>query len=138
VLLRATNSVAVLGVLVNVGKYREELFKGPLRPLLGAQHMYEWDSQRSKENAYAFDAMTWTRSGEVVFEMAKNWVLAPYRKTKLREIVPEMVVADSAMGDFVVAASSQWISPNTEKEALEFRILVAEPAARRRHGASHS
>jgi hypothetical protein len=70
--------------------------------------------------------MTWARSGEVVFEMAKNWVSAPYRKRKLREIVPVMIVVDRAMGDFVVAASSQWISPDTEKEALEFRILVAE------------
>ena len=41
-LLRATNSVAVLGVLVNVGKHRDELLKGPLRLLLGSQDMYEW------------------------------------------------------------------------------------------------
>jgi hypothetical protein len=125
-LVRTTNSVAVLGVLVNVGKYCDELFKGPLRPLLCVQDLYGWDSQRAKENAYAFDAMTWVRSGEAVFEMAKNWVLAPYRKRKLREIVPEMIVTDREVGDFVVAASSQWVSPNTEKEALEFRILVAE------------
>jgi hypothetical protein len=125
-LLRATNSAATLGVLVNVGKYRDELFRGPLRPLLGAHNMYEWDSDRSECNAHAFDTMTWARSGEVVFEMARNWVFAPYRKTKLREIVPDIVLADSAIGDFVVAASSQWTSPNTEKEALEFRILLAE------------
>ena len=125
-LLLATNSVAVLGVLVNVGKYRGELFNGPLRPFLGAQHIYEWDRQRTKQNAYAFHAIAWAGSGEVVFEMAKNWAFAPYRKRNLRKIVPEMVVADRAMGDFVVAAISQWTLPNTEKEALEFKILVAE------------
>ncbi len=125
-LLRATNSVAVLGVLVNVGKYRDELFKGPLRPLLGAQRMYEWDWQRSKENEDAFDAMTWARSGEVVYEIAKNWVLAPYRKKALRQIAPLLATVDQAVGDFVVAATSQWTSPSTEKEAVEFRILVAE------------
>jgi hypothetical protein len=125
-LLRATKSVAVLGVLVNVGKYRVELFKGPLQPLLRVQRLYEWDFQQARESVYAFDAMTWARRGEVVFEIAKNWVLAPYRKRKLREIVPEIVVTDRAMGDFVLASSGQWVSPNTEKEALEFRILVAE------------
>jgi hypothetical protein len=125
-LLRASNSVAVLGVLVNVGKYLAALFDGPLRALLGVQKLYEWDFQRAKENTDAFDAMTWARSGEAVFEMAQNWVLAPYRKRKLREIVPRMIVADREVGDFVVAASSRWMSPNTEKEALEFRILVAE------------
>ena len=122
-LLRATNSVAVLSVLIDVGKYRDELFKGPLRPLLGTQHMYKWDLQRSGKFAYAFDAVTWARSGELVFEVAKNWVLAPYRKRKVREIVPDMVMADRTMGEFVVAASNQWTSPNTEKEELEFRIL---------------
>lgn len=38
-ILRATSSVAILGVLVNVGKLQPELFKGPLRPLLGLQKM---------------------------------------------------------------------------------------------------
>ena len=125
-LLQATNSVAVLGVLVNVGKYCDELFKGPLRPLLGVQDLYGWDFQRVTDSAYAFDAITWARSDEIAFEMAKKWVFAPYRKRKLREIVPEMVVADKEVGDFVVAASSHWVSPKTEKEILEFRILVAE------------
>jgi hypothetical protein len=94
--------------------------------LLGVQQLYKWDSQRAEENAYAFDAMTWARSGEVIFEMAKNWVLAPHRKRKLREIVPEMIVSERGVGDFIVAAVTQWVSPSTEKEALEFRILVAE------------
>ena len=126
-LLRATNSVAVLGVLVNAGKCCEDLFKGPLRPLLGVQHIYEWDSWRCERDEYASAAMlSWARRGDVVFEIAKIWVFAPYRKKKLREIVPKMVVNDRAMGDFVVATSRQWTSPKTEKEALEFRILVAQ------------
>ena len=125
-LLRATNSVAVLGVLVNVGKYHDELFKGPLRPLLGVQELYGWDLHRVKESAYAFDEWAWARSGEIVFEMAKGWVLAPYRKRKFREIIHEMIAADKAVGAFVVATSNHWVSPITVKEALEFRLLVAE------------
>jgi len=125
-LLRTTNSVGVLGVLVNVGKYHDALFKGPLRLLLGVQQLYEWDFHRAIENEYAFDAMTWARSGEVVFEMAKNWVFAPYRKRTLRKIVPAMILADRELGDFVATVSSQWTSPRTDKEALEFRMLVAE------------
>jgi hypothetical protein len=126
-LLRATNSVAVLGVLVNAGKCCEDLFKGPLRSLLGVRQIYAWDSWRRERDEYASAAMlSWAGRGEVVFEIAKNWVFAPYRKKQLREIVPKMVVDDRAMGDFVVAAASQWTSPETEKEALEFRILVAQ------------
>ena len=86
-LLRATNSVAVLGVLVNVGKYRDALFKGPLRPLLGVQQLYEWDFRRAEENPYAFDAIAWAQSGEIAFEMAKNWVLdnRRHRRRRVRE-----------------------------------------------------
>ena len=125
-LLRATKSVAVLGVLVNVGKYRERLLKGPLRPLLGVQHFYWWDSRRVDASAYRFNAMAWAQSGESIFAMAKNWVSAPYRRQPLRAIVPQIVVADREVGDFVAAMTSQWVSPKSEKEALEFRALVAE------------
>lgn len=125
-LLRATKSVAVLGVLVNVGKYREKLLKGPLRPLLSVQHIYWWDSRRVDASAYRFDAMAWARSGEFIFEMAKSWVSAPYRRQPLRAIVPQIIVADREVGDFVAAMTSQWVSPKSEKEALEFRALMAE------------
>ena len=125
-LLRATTSVAVLGVLVSVGKYRKELLKGPLRPLLGVQHFYGWDSRRVNANAYRFDATAWARWGEFIFEMAKRWFSAPYRRQPLRAIVPKIIMADREVGDFVAAMTRQWVSPKSEKEALEFRALVAE------------
>ena len=37
-----------------------------------------------------------------------------------------MITADTTLGEFVVAATSKWVSPNTDKESLEFGILVAE------------
>jgi hypothetical protein len=125
-LLRATNSVAVLGVLVNVGKHKPELFKGPLRPLLALCQAYEWDAARAKANNYSFDAFAWVRSGEFVFEMAKAWCFVPYRQTRLRDIVPTMILGDKELAEFVAAGTKQWNAPTTENEALEFRILVAE------------
>lgn len=70
--------------------------------------------------------MAWVRSGEAVFEMAKRWAMVPYRQMKLRALVPEMFPSEQALGEFVLAASRQWVSPESDKEALEFRILVAE------------
>ncbi len=81
-LLRTTSSIAVLGVLLNVGKHKPELFTGPLRPLLGILEMYEWDDDRARGHARSFDAGAWARQGEFVFEMAKIWGLAPYRQKK--------------------------------------------------------
>jgi hypothetical protein len=125
-LLGATNSVAVLGVLVNVGKHKPELFNGPLRPLLALWQAYEWDATRAKAHTHSFDAFAWARSGELVFEMAKAWCLAPYRQTRLRDIVPTMILGDKELAEFVAAGTKQWKAPTAEKEALEFRILVAE------------
>jgi hypothetical protein len=58
-LLRTSDSVAILGVLMNVGKYRPELFLGPLKPLLALHRSYLWDSNRVQENAYSFNSMSW-------------------------------------------------------------------------------
>lgn len=125
-LLRATTSVAVLGVLVNVGKHKPELFKGPLRPLLGILEMYEWDDDRTRVHANSFDVGAWARKGEFVFEMAKTWGLAPYRQKKMRDIVAEFMLADRKLAEFVLSCSNQWTAPVTEKEKLEFKILLAE------------
>lgn len=125
-LLHATTSVAVLGVLVNVGKYCERLLQGPLRPLLGVQHFYVWDSRRVDANAYRCDAMAWARRGVFIFEMAKKWFSAPYRRQPLQATVRRIVMADRAVGDFVAAMTRQWVLPRSEKEALEFQMLVAE------------
>jgi hypothetical protein len=125
-LLKTTNSVAVLGVLVNVGKHKPELFKGPLRPLLGVLEMFEWDDSRVRAHATSFDAGAWARKGDFVFEMAKTWGLAPYRQTRLREIVSRLILCDRDIAEFVLACTSQWTAPVTEKEKLEFKILLSE------------
>ena len=54
-LLRTSHSLAVVGVLINVGKYKPDLFKGPLRPLLGEDVLYFWDRQRVDNAAMGVD-----------------------------------------------------------------------------------
>ena len=79
-LMRRADSVAVLGVLINVGKRLPELFGTVLKPLLTVAPFYAWDEGRVRNSDYGFDAMTWIRSGEMVFEMARDWYAAPYRQ----------------------------------------------------------
>lgn len=125
-LLRTSNSVAVIGVLVNVGKYRVDLFRGPLKPLLAVHRFYVWDYHRVDESAHSFDGMAWVRSGNMIFEMAKNWILASYRKKNLQQIASEIITRDTNIAEFILESSAQWASPSDEKSALELRILVAE------------
>ena len=125
-LLRNSNSVAILGVLMNVGKYRPELFLAPLKPLLALHQSYLWDSNRVQENAYSFDGMSWARGGDLVFEMAKAWANAPHRQTRLQQVVADLITRDKDLAKFVLAATTRWTAPNADKESVEFRMLVAE------------
>ena len=126
-ILRGSNSVGVLGVLANVGKYRPELFAGPLRPLLGSLELYIWDDYRVDQALpYHFDAFSWSQAGEAVLGMARDWILAPYRKLTLRKVAADLINTDTTVADFLIEAVKNWKCPSGDKEALEFRILKAE------------
>lgn len=125
-LTRHADSVAILGVLINVGKRLPELFTTVLKPLLTVAPLYAWDEGRIRNSNYNFDGMTWIRSGELVFEMARDWYAAPYRQTNLIAIVSELCRKDNVLGDFVNAAVSQWTPPEEDKERIEFRIRATQ------------
>jgi len=129
-LLRESNSVGILGVLVNVGKYRPTLFAGPLRPLLASYELYVWDDHRMRALPYRFDAFNWVRAGEVVFEMAREWTLAEYRKVSLRKLVSDLVQANAKVAVHVATAAAGWKRPDDKKSALEQGILAAQLDAR--------
>lgn len=124
--LRNADSVAVLGVLINVGKRLPQLFRTVLKPLLATAQFYYWDEARVRNSAYSFDGMTWARSGDLVFDLARDWHAEPYRQKSLIEIVSELCREDHTLGDFVNAATQQWSAPQGDKERVEFQIRVAQ------------
>ena len=125
-LLRHADSVALLGALINVGKRLPELFRSVLKPLLAVPQFYLWDEGRVRNSDYSFDGLTWARSGDMIFEMARDWYAAPYRQKNLVEIVSELCRRDHGLGDFVNAAAVQWAPPDSDKERIEFQIRVAQ------------
>ena len=125
-LMRQADSVAILGVLINVGKRLPELFNAVLKPLLTDAPIYAWDEGRVRNSDHSFDGMTWICSGEMVFEMARDWYAAPYRQKNLIAIVSELSRKDHALGDFVNAAAARWTPPDGDKELIEFQIRAAQ------------
>lgn len=122
-----SNSVATLGVLINVGKYNPEFFKVPLKPLIGVHLLYLWDDERVEQSPSRwFDAFSWSREGETMFNAAREWAQAPYRQIGLREVISDLVSRDPLFGADVLKATAEWVLPSTDKGALEFRILVAQ------------
>lgn len=124
-ILRETNSVALVGLLVNVGKYRPSLLAGPLAPLLTGPDVFIWDQNRVKNIGYNFDAFTWRRSGRVVFDIARDWTLAPHRRKELLDVVVDLLKADSAVAARLQALIPTWPLPEDPKAALEFKLVSA-------------
>ncbi len=71
-LLAEGSSSAFIGLLANIAKYRPELLAGPLAPILTDALVFYWDDERVASTANRFDAISWDRSGEAVFEMARD------------------------------------------------------------------
>ena len=125
-LLRHSDSVAVLGVLINVGKRLPELFRTVLKPLLAVGLFYVWDEARVRNSDYSFHGSAWILSGDLVFEMARDWYAAAYRHKNLIEIVSDLCRQDHELGDFVNAAAAQWALPEGDKERIELQIRAAQ------------
>lgn len=125
-LLRQSRSVSILGVLLNVGKYRPELFKGSLKPLVAVHRLYLWDYRSVKNLSGTFDGMSWLLQGRAIFDLAQKWAQAPHRKTILSQVVSELIRHDREFAKFILASTATWTCREEEKESIEFRILVAE------------
>lgn len=118
-------SIALIGTLVNVGKYRSNLFNDKLAPLLTDPHIFYWDSDRVKNIELYFDSLNWARAGEIVFNIARDWTLAPHRQKSLQDVIVDLLKVDAVMAKRLQALIPNWSFPVNAKEALEFRLLFA-------------
>jgi len=124
-ILRESASVALIGLLVNVGKYRPSIFSGVLAPLLTDPHVFYWDSNRVNNISLKFDSFNWRRAGEAVFNIARDWTLAPHRQKALQNVVVDLLRTDFAVATRLQALIPKWSLPEDKKETLEFKLLSA-------------
>ncbi len=125
-LLEMEGSTGIVGVLVNVGKHQPALFRGPLRPLIGLEDLYWWDHRRVKNVGFNFDTFSWFRNGDTIFNMARDWVLAPHRKVDLRTVIGDLAVQDAKFAADLRSRTAAWPVPDDAKERLEQRMLLSE------------
>jgi len=124
-LLKQGKSAALLGVLVNVAKFKPELLAGPLAPLLTCPAIFIWDGDRVKEIGHSFIAWNWAKLGDTIFEFAKAWAFAPHRKRTLHEVAVELLKVDPGVAAALKRASAAWKFPHDAARAIEIRILQA-------------
>lgn len=125
-LLQKGGSTAILGALVNVGKYRPELFKTVLAPLLEIEILYWWDDKRVEYQGMGFDQFNWLMQGEQMFEAAREWWFAPHRGLQLRFVARSAIANDTDLAKRIAKASSKWPKPRDKVGRLNQRALQAE------------
>lgn len=119
------NSAALVSVLLNVAKYRPSLLTGPLSALITFPNLFDWDSTRVEQVGYNFIDWSWRRSGETMFNFARDWTLAPHRQQKFLDIVVKLLLADDDVARRLKAMLQIWVLPEDPKEALEFKLIFA-------------
>ena len=124
-LLREGNSAALVSVLLNVAKYRPSLLTGALAPLLTFPNLFSWDSVRVERIAHNFVGLNWLQGGQAMFDIARNWTLAPHRQKRFLDVVVELLLANDDVARRLKALVSTWTLPEDPKEALKFKLLFA-------------
>jgi hypothetical protein len=124
-ILREGESVAFIGLLINVGKYRPYLFSGMLAPLLTDCYVFDWDKGRVKHIGSKFIGLSWRQAGEEIFELARSWTLAPHRQKTFLNVVVDLLKTDQAISERLQALIPTWLLPENPKAALEFKLLFA-------------
>jgi hypothetical protein len=125
-ILRDGHSAAFVSVLVNIAKYRPTLLAGPLAPLVTFPDLFSWDTARVRQVSVTFDAYTWIRRGEAMFNLARDWALAPHRQRSFRDVAAELLLADSSFAKRLQELLPTWAPPEDPKDALEQKLLMAQ------------
>lgn len=125
-ILVGTNSVGVLGVLVNIGKLKPDMFLGPLKPITANTHLYRWDEAITAALGDYFDGMQLSTQGDIVFNLARDWHFAPHHTVTMLSVVSDLANADPAFADYLRSAIAIWPAPDDEKAAIEQRIRAAQ------------
>ncbi|UJQ27079.1 hypothetical protein [Lysobacter gummosus] len=124
-ILREGNSAALISVLLNVAKYRPSLLTGPLAALLTFPDLFFWDSDRVRHVGYNFIGWTSLQGGQAMFDLARDWTLAPHRQRTFLDVVVELLLVDDDVARRLQALLPTWALPESPKDALEFKRLSA-------------
>lgn len=109
-LLHKSNSVAILGVLSSLGRYKTVLFRNELRPLLGCIKLYDWEKGLDY-GAYKIEGHQMIGAydlGKEKWEEAKAWNDLAHRKISIGKTAIVLYLKNSDLDDFYVDAVQRW------------------------------
>jgi hypothetical protein len=125
-LLQRAASVAVLGVLAQVGKYQPRLFGGVLQPLLGSPELLQWDEWLGRRIGFEAGFFGLVRSQRRREEL-HEWQQLAHRKTPLTRLAYQYFQESATWRDFFVMARTRWQQRRaTENVPAFYEAYIAE------------
>jgi hypothetical protein len=112
-----SRSVAVLGVLVDVGKREVALFEGPLRALLSAPELYAWDIRKTVHGRSHLMIGAFMQ-GQEFMKLAQEFHGLEHRQRDLRHVATERLLKSKEMQTFFSSARDWWKKRQAAGEPL--------------------
>ena len=110
-ILRSSRSTALLGVLTAVGRKEPRLFGDELQKLVPIWQLQAWEDEykhRELESLLGITMMQWTRWGEHIFNMARDWHTLEHRKTTLGDVLFERFITSPKFRSAIKASQAGW------------------------------
>ncbi len=105
-ILRESDSIAFLGTLLSIGKFKPPLFLSSLKPLLHPLEIYRWDFYT---RASTFVEMIGHR-GEATEALAEAWNSYPHRRVSFTELAPRLSFEYQELQDEFITITDKWIA----------------------------
>lgn len=109
-LLEKGNSVAFLGILNSIGKYKRELYGAILQPLLSVYEFYLWERMLrfGGSNVEGHQMIGSNFYNQTTRRLAKEWNELPQRKQSLQDIAISLILSGHTFTDFFNEVISKW------------------------------
>jgi hypothetical protein len=134
-ILSNAGSTAIAGVLCAMARKSPSLLAGPLRPLMSVPQFYEWERRLWMEEhgvpPWRVEMMSWTRFGEKMFNMAKQWHELPYRKSSFQDECVKQLLTVQDTQEWFKRVREVWreqLLSCSDQEGLEILIARFDPA----------
>lgn len=115
--LARSRSVAVLGLLCDIGKREMRLFDGALQPLLSAPEVYAWEVNKLAHgrNHLMIGAFM---QGQAFVKLAQEFHSLEHRKRDLRHVATERLLNSNEMRSFFGIVRDWWRQRQADGEQL--------------------
>jgi hypothetical protein len=125
-LMARSESVALAGLLIDIGKRERRYFRTSLRALLGVSAFYLWEPRILVErSAGSLWQMSWWRQPQEFIKMAREWHTAEYRRRPLPEIAASLMLSSPVMESFFANCRERWRQElNEQGEPRALQVLI--------------